>query len=88
MKQRDRCKGRKESLGNETDALDPDEHVDVIALMGPPASYCVCVCVCGEEGVSRCIEDHAVSSGNLFVTCYIGWFCTVFVSLPLVECSS
>jgi hypothetical protein len=33
MKQRDRCKGRKESLGKETDVLDPDEHFDVIALM-------------------------------------------------------
>ena len=48
MKQRDRCKGRKESLGKETDALDPDEHFDVNALMSePPASCCVCVCVGG-----------------------------------------
>ena len=43
MKQRDRYKGSKESLGKETDALDPDEHFGVIALMlGPPASCCVC----------------------------------------------
>ena len=69
MKQTDRYKGRKESLGKETDALDPDEHFDVIALMlGPPASCCVCLCVWR----SRCIKDHAVSSGNLFVICYIG----------------
>ena len=33
MKKRDRWKGRKESLGKETDALDPDEHFDVIALL-------------------------------------------------------
>ena len=33
MKQRDRCKGRKESLGKETDALDPDKHFDVILLL-------------------------------------------------------
>ena len=39
MKQGDRCKGRKESLEKGTDALDTDEHFDVIALMlGPPAS--------------------------------------------------
>jgi len=45
MKQRDRCKGRKE-----TDALNPDEHFDVIALMlEPPASCCV-VCVGGGGG--------------------------------------
>jgi hypothetical protein len=30
-------------------------------------------------------EDHAVSFGNLFVICYIGWFCTVFVSLPHIR---
>ena len=48
---------------------DPDEHFDVIVLMlGPPASYRVCV---GGGGLSRCIEDHAVNSGNLFVICYI-----------------
>ena len=41
--------------------------------------------VCG-EGVSRCIEDHAVSSVNLFVICYIGWFCIVFMSLPHIRC--
>jgi hypothetical protein len=42
MKQTDRCKGKKESLGKETDALDTDEHFDVIALMlEPPASCCV-----------------------------------------------
>ena len=47
MKQRDRCKGRKESLGKETDALDTDVHFDAIALMlGPPVSSCVC----GEGG--------------------------------------
>ena len=33
MKQRDRCKGRKESLGKETDALDPDEHFNVILFL-------------------------------------------------------
>jgi len=33
-------------LGKETDALDPDEHFDVIALMlGPPTLCCVCLCV-------------------------------------------
>jgi hypothetical protein len=37
MKQMDRYKGRKESLGKETDALDPDEYFDVIALMLGPA---------------------------------------------------
>jgi hypothetical protein len=43
IKQRDRYKGSKESLGEETNALDPDEHFGVIALMlGPPASCCVC----------------------------------------------
>ena len=42
MKQRDRYQGSKESLGKETDALDPDEHCGVIALMlVPPASCCV-----------------------------------------------
>jgi hypothetical protein len=30
-------------------------------------------------------EDHAVSFGNLFVICYIGWFCTLFVSLPHIR---
>jgi hypothetical protein len=30
---KDRCKGRKESLGKETDALDPDKHFDVILLL-------------------------------------------------------
>jgi hypothetical protein len=49
MKQRDRCKGRKESLGKETDVLDPDEHFDVIALMLEPPASC-CVCVEGEGG--------------------------------------
>ena len=48
MKQRDRCKGRKESLGKETDALDPDEHFDAVTLMlGSPA---LCLCVYGEGG--------------------------------------
>ena len=48
MKQRDQCKGRKESLGKETDALDPDEHFDVTTLMlEPPASCCVCLFVWG-----------------------------------------
>jgi len=38
-------------LGKETDALDPDEHFDVIDLMlGPPASCCVCLCVWGGGG--------------------------------------
>ena len=47
MKQRDRYKGNKESLGKETDALDPDVHFDAIALMlGPPVSCCAC----GEGG--------------------------------------
>jgi hypothetical protein len=56
---------------------------DMIALMlGPPASCCVCV---GRGWRSRCIKDHAVSSGNLFVICYIGWFCIVFVSLPHIR---
>jgi hypothetical protein len=33
-------------LGKETDALDPDEHFGVIALMlGPPASFCVCIII-------------------------------------------
>jgi hypothetical protein len=27
MNQKDRCKGRKGSLGKKTDALDPDEHL-------------------------------------------------------------
>jgi hypothetical protein len=46
MKQRDRYKGNKESLGKEIDALDPDEHCGVIALMlGPPASFCVCIII-------------------------------------------
>jgi hypothetical protein len=63
----------KGSLGKETDALDPDEHFDVIALMlGSPASCCVCVCGWGGGWRSRCIKDHAVSSGNRFVICYIG----------------
>ena len=53
MKQRDGCKGRKESLGKETDALDPDKHFDMIALMlGPPASCCVCLCVGEGVGVT------------------------------------
>jgi hypothetical protein len=70
MKQRNQCKGRKESLGKETDVLYPDEQFDAIALM---LGHRLRV-VCGGrgEGVSRCIEDHAVSSGNLFVICYIG----------------
>jgi len=43
MKQRDRYEESKESLGKEADALDPDEHFGVIALMlGPPVSCCVC----------------------------------------------
>ena len=68
MKQRGRSKGTKKSLGKETDALDPDEHFDVIALMlEPPASCCV-----GRGCWSSCIENHAVSSGNLFVICDIG----------------
>ena len=41
----------KGSLGKGTDALDPDEHFDVIALMlGPPASCCVCLCGWGGGG--------------------------------------
>jgi hypothetical protein len=32
------------------------------------------------------IKDHAVSSGNLFIICYIGWFCIVFMSLPHIRC--
>ena len=70
IKQRNRCNGRKESLGKETDVLYPDEQFDAIALM---LGHRLRV-VCGGrgEGVSRCIEDHAVSSGNLFVICYIG----------------
>jgi hypothetical protein len=40
MKQMDRYKGRKESLGKETDALDPDEHCGVIALMLVPSDSC------------------------------------------------
>ena len=56
MKQRNQCKGRKESLGKETDALDPDEHFDVIPLMlGPPASCCVFLCVGG--GVHVAVHD-------------------------------
>ena len=56
MKQRNRCKGRNESLGKETDALDPDEHFDVIALMlGPPASYCAFLCV--GRGVHVAVYD-------------------------------
>ena len=48
MKQTDRYKGRKESLGKETDALDPDEHFDVSALMlEPSSSCCMCLCVWG-----------------------------------------
>jgi hypothetical protein len=46
---------------------------------------CVFVCV-GRGWRSRCIKDHVVSSGNLFVICYIGWFCIVFVSLPHIRC--
>ena len=41
----------------------------------------IVLCVWGEGG-SRCIQDHVVSFVNLFVICCIGWFCTVFVSLP------
>ena len=48
MKQRDRCNGRKESLGKETDALDQDEHFDAIDLMLRPPVSC---CVCGERVV-------------------------------------
>jgi hypothetical protein len=70
MKQRDRCKGRKESLGKETDALDQDVHFDAIDLMlRPPVSCCV-----WGRGWFTCIEDHAVSSVNLFVICYMGDF--------------
>jgi hypothetical protein len=48
MKQRDRCKGKKESLWKETDTLDPDKHFDVTALMLElPASCCVCSFVWG-----------------------------------------
>jgi hypothetical protein len=48
--------GRKESLRKETDALDPDEHFDVIALMlGPPASYCAFLCV--GRGVHVAVYD-------------------------------
>ena len=56
MKQGNRCKGRKESLGKETDALDPDEHFDVIALMlGPLASCCAFLCV--GRGVHIAVND-------------------------------
>ena len=50
IKQRNRCNGRKESLGKEIGALDPGEHFNVIALMLElPDSCCVCkTCVCGE----------------------------------------
>ena len=45
--------------------------------------FVLCVFVCERRGCwSRFIENHAVSSGNLFVICYIVWYCTVFVSLP------
>ena len=64
MKKRDRCKERKESLGKETDALDPDEHFDAVTLM--LGSLALCLCVYGGGEGSRCIKDHAVSSGNLF----------------------
>ena len=37
-------------MGKETDALDPDEHFDVIALMLEPPASC---CVCGEGGVGH-----------------------------------
>ena len=50
-------------------------------------SFVLCVFVCvGREWRSRCIKDHAASFGNLFVICYIGWFCIVFVSLPHIHC--
>ena len=56
MKQRDRCKGRKQSLEKETEAWDPDEPFDVIAhMLEPPASCCVCG-----------------GGGDRFVICYIG----------------
>jgi hypothetical protein len=34
---------------------------------------------------SRFIENHAVSFGNLFVICYIVWFCTVFMPWPHIH---
>ena len=56
MKHMNRCKGRKESLGKETDALDPDEYFDVIALMlGPPASCWAFLCV--GRGVHVAVYD-------------------------------
>ena len=54
-------------------------------LLGPPASCCVRLCVWGEGVYVSAIEDHAVSFGNMFVIWYIGWFCTVFVSLPHIR---
>jgi hypothetical protein len=53
-----------------------------LPLLKSPDSYCMCVCMRGGECWSRSIENHAVSSGNLFTICYIVWYCTVFVSLP------
>ena len=44
------------------------------------------LCVWGGGWRSCCIKDYAVSSGNLFVICYIGWFCIIFVSLPHIRC--
>jgi hypothetical protein len=44
-----------------TEVVDPDEHLDVIALMlGSPGSCCD-TCMWG-EGESRYIEDHGVRS--------------------------
>ena len=54
-------------MGKETDALNPDEHFDVIVLMLESSASCCCVCsrvvaVCVWGGGSRCIEHHVVSS--------------------------
>jgi hypothetical protein len=128
MKQRDRCKGRNESLGKETDVLDPDE-ASTLAITPPmqfpswtstdatmkqrdrckkgitiKGDWCfgfrwtlwydcsyvgapgfvffVIVCVGKREGR---VTLHWRSRGELwkylFKICYIGWICTVFVSL-------
>ena len=70
--------GKKGIIGKGDNALDPDKHFDVIALMlGPPASCCV-----WRERVSRWLQ---IMRWILFVICYIGCFCTVFVSLPRIR---
>jgi hypothetical protein len=58
--------------------------VDVIAIR--TTGFVLRAIVCGERGVYVvAIEDRAVSFGNQFVVCYIGGFCTVFVSLPHIR---